>query len=198
MERIGMATRKSFETDVSVSVNLNGKGSINIETGIGFFDHMLTLFAAHGCFELNVNCIGDLEIDGHHTVEDIGIVMGKVFRQALGERKGILRYGTTFLPMDESLVMVSLDISGRPYLHYEVPALNSLVGDFDTQLVEEFLRSFSNHCGLTLHIRVLYGRNTHHIIEGIFKAFGRALKQAVALDPEITLESIPSTKGIID
>lgn len=199
MVRTGMAKRESFETKVSVTVNIEGKDEIEIETGIGFFDHMLTLFAAHGGFDLDVNCLGDLKVDGHHSVEDVGIVMGMAFRQALGDRKGINRYGTVILPMDESLTMVSLDISGRSYLHLETPELTERVGDFDTQLLEEFLRSFSSHLGLTLHVRVIYGRNTHHMIEGIFKALGRAMKEAVAIDPSLANKNVvPSTKGILD
>lgn len=197
--RAGTAKRESLETKVSVAVNINGNGEIDIETGIGFFDHMLILFASHGGFDLDVKCLGDLQVDGHHSVEDVGIVMGMAFRQALGDRKGINRYGTAILPMDESLTMVSLDISGRPYLHLETPNLTQWAGDFDTQLLEEFLRSFSSHLGLTLHARVLYGRNTHHMIEGIFKALGRAMKQAVAIDPSLANRDIvPSTKGILE
>jgi imidazoleglycerol-phosphate dehydratase len=198
MKRTGTGRRESLETKVSVTLNIDGEGKANIKTGIGFFDHMLTLFAVHGGFDLDVNCLGDLEVDGHHSVEDVGIVLGMVFKQALGERKGIHRYGTMILPMDESLAMVSLDISGRPYLHLETPPLNQRVGNFDTQLLEEFLRSFSNHLGLTLHVRVPYGRNTHHIIEAIFKALGRAMKQAVAIDSGIDADAVPSSKGILD
>jgi imidazoleglycerol-phosphate dehydratase len=195
MYRTGKSERKSLETEVFVSVNLSGNNNISVDTGIGFFDHILTLFAAHGSFDLKVRCVGDIEVDGHHSVEDIGIVMGKAFKNALGERKGINRYGTTILPMDESLAMVSLDISGRSYLHLDVPCLSQYVGNFDTQLLEEFLRSFSSHLGLTLHVKVFYGRNTHHIIEGIFKALGRAMKKAVAIGNS---DEIPSTKGILD
>lgn len=199
MERTGNIERQSLETKVSITVNIEGKGYSKIDTGIGFFDHMLVLFAAHGRFDLEVNCLGDLQVDGHHSVEDVGIVMGMAFRQALGSREGINRYGTVILPMDESLTMVSLDISGRPYLHLQTPELIQSVGSFDTQLLEEFLRSFSNHLGLTLHVRVLYGRNTHHIIEGVFKALGRAMRQAVAMDPSLAeANQIPSTKGILD
>lgn len=199
MNRVGTGKRESTETEVSVKVNLKGNNKIDIKTGIGFFDHMLTLLAAHGGFNLQVSCRGDLEVDGHHSVEDVGIVMGKAFKEALGDRKGINRYGTTFLPMDESLAMVSLDISGRAYLHLESPPLSSHIGDFHTELLEEFLRSFSNHFGLTLHVRVLYGRNTHHMIEGIFKALGRSLREAVSIgtDPA-NMDAIPSTKGILD
>ena len=199
MKGIGNVKRSSSETEVSVSINLEGNNNIHIQTGIGFFDHMLTLFAAHGGFDIEVHCSGDLEVDGHHSIEDVGIVMGKAFKQALGDHKGINRYGTIFLPMDESLTMVSLDISGRPYLHLEIPHLSPFVGNFDTQLVEEFLRSFAIHFGLTLHVQVLYGRNTHHMIEGVFKALGRAIKQAMAIDTSLVDKNVvPSTKGIID
>lgn len=197
--RIGEIERKSLETHVRVQINLDKSGTVEINSGIGFFDHMLSLFAAHGDFSLKVGCVGDLHVDGHHSVEDVGIVMGKAFKQALGDRKGINRYGFASIPMDESLTEISLDISGRPYLHLEIPELSGIVGDFDTQLLEEFLRSFSIHFGLTLHIRVLYGRNSHHIIEGIFKALGRAIKQAIYIDTySIQRDEVPSTKGILD
>jgi len=182
-----------------VKINLDESDKVEIDSGIGFFDHMLSLFAAHGGFNLKVCCDGDLQIDGHHSVEDIGIVLGQAFRQALGDRRGINRYGFASIPMDESLTEISLDISGRPYLHLETPKLSERVGDFDTQLLEEFLRAFSIHLGLTLHVRVLYGRNTHHIIEGIFKALGRAIKQAIYIDTSSKQKDIvPSTKGMLD
>lgn len=196
MERFGKADRTSTETQVTVDISLNGKGRVNCKTGIGFFDHMLTLLAAHGGFDLNVEAKGDLEVDGHHTVEDVGIVLGKALHQALGDKEGIQRYGTSFVPMDESLAMVSLDISGRPYLHMEFPSLAPMVGDFDTQLLEEFFRAFSIHGGITLHIRVLYGRNTHHMVEAAFKAMGRSLRQAVSISSQ--WEGAPSTKGLLD
>lgn len=196
MERFGKADRRTTETQAAVEINLDGKGRNNCKTGIGFFDHMLTLLAAHGSFDLNVEAKGDLEVDGHHTVEDTGIVFGKAFRRALGDKKGIRRYGTSFVPMDESLAMVSLDISGRPYLHMEFPGPASMAGDFDTQLLEEFLRAFSIHGGITLHVRVLYGRNTHHMLEAVFKAMGRSLRQAVSIGSQ--WEGIPSTKGLLD
>ncbi|HZJ57764.1 MAG TPA: imidazoleglycerol-phosphate dehydratase HisB [Clostridia bacterium] len=199
MARTGTVKRESFETKVSATVEIDGSGRNNIKTGIGFFDHMLDLLSSHGRFDIDISCIGDLQVDGHHSVEDIGIVLGRAFKKALGQRMGINRYGNMTLPMDETLAEVSLDISGRPYLHLEMPALTQFVGDFDTQLLEEFLRSFSNHLGLTLHVRVAYGRNTHHIIEGIFKALGRALRQAVAVDSTLAdRDVIPSTKGILD
>lgn len=196
MERFGKADRTSTETQVTVDISLDGKGRVNCKTGIGFFDHMLTLLAAHGGFDLNVEAKGDLEVDGHHTVEDVGIVLGKALHQALGDKEGIQRYGTSFVPMDESLAMVSLDISGRPYLHMEFPSLAPMVGDFDTQLLEEFFRAFSIHGGITLHIRVLYGRNTHHMVEAAFKAMGRSLRQAVSISSQ--WEGAPSTKGLLD
>ncbi|MFO7153517.1 MAG: imidazoleglycerol-phosphate dehydratase HisB [Caldicoprobacter oshimai] len=195
-QRIGKAERRSSETSVKVEINLEGQGLARIDTGIGFFDHMLTILAGHSGFDLLVECRGDLNVDGHHTVEDVGIVLGRAFAQALGDKKGISRYGTSFVPMDESLAMVSLDISGRPYLHYETPQLALMVGSFDTQLAEEFFRAFCNQCGITLHVRILYGSNAHHMLEAAFKAFARALRQAVALEKDV--DKIPSTKGIID
>ncbi|HHY82750.1 MAG TPA: imidazoleglycerol-phosphate dehydratase HisB [Clostridiales bacterium] len=196
MNRKGSEKRTTKETCVTVAIDLDGSGTAECKTGIGFLDHMLTLFSAHGGFDLQVEAKGDLEVDGHHTVEDVGIVLGKALSQALGDKKGIQRYGTIFIPMDESLVMVSLDISGRPYLHMEFPALAPMVGDFDTQLLEEFFRAFTVHSGITLHIRVLYGRNTHHMIEAAFKALGRSLRQAVNIMHNSS--HIPSTKGLID
>lgn len=196
MKRIGRLERNTAETQIKVEINLDGKGEVECKTGIGFFDHMLILFAAHGRMDLKLIIDGDLDVDGHHTVEDAGIVMGKAFSMALGDKKDIQRYGTAFVPMDESLASVSLDISGRPYLHMDFPALAPMVGTFDTQLLEEFFRAFSVHSRITLHIRVLYGRNTHHIIEAVFKALGRAVRQAVAKD--IQWGGVPSTKGLLD
>lgn len=201
MNRFGKAERTTTETQIAVSIELDGKGTvdtIDCSSGIGFFDHMLTLLAAHGGFDLQIAAKGDLEVDGHHTVEDVGIVLGKAFSQALGDKKNIQRYGTCFVPMDETLAMVSLDISGRPYLHMEFPTLAPMAGDFDTQLLEEFFRAFSVHGGITLHIRVLYGRNTHHMIEAAFKALGRSLGQAVSIGPQLGGGGVPSTKGLID
>jgi len=194
--RSGKAERVTNETNVLAEVKLKRVNPSKINTKIGFFDHMIDLMAAHGNFEINMSCEGDLNVDGHHTVEDAGIVLGKAFLYALGDKRGITRYGTAFVPMDESLALVSLDISGRPFLSYQVPALTQTIGEFDTQLVEEFFRAFSVHCGLTLHIAVLYGKNSHHMIEAVFKAFGRALKQAVTFEEDAS--KIPSTKGIID
>jgi len=188
--------RTTFETEIEMTVNLDDPNKVEIDTGIGFFDHMLTLFARHGRFGLAVNANGDLEVDGHHTVEDTGIVMGQLIKQALGDKKQINRYGTAYVPMDESLGFVSLDISGRPYLVFEVEELTAKVGDFDTELVREFLQSFSTHAGITLHARVLYGVNTHHKIEAIFKALGRALGEAMTINPNI--QGVNSTKGVIE
>lgn len=188
--------RTTFETEIEMTVNLDDPNKVEIDTGIGFFDHMLTLFARHGRFGLAVNANGDLEVDGHHTVEDTGIVMGQLIKQALGDKKQINRYGTAYVPMDESLGFVSLDISGRPYLVFEVEELTAKVGDFDTELVREFLQSFSTHAGITLHARVLYGVNTHHKIEAIFKALGRAIGEAITINPNI--QGVNSTKGVIE
>jgi len=196
VDRIGSSERNTKETKVSIQLNIDGKGVVESKSGIGFFDHMLTLLAMHGRYDLKVVADGDLGVDGHHTVEDVGIVLGKALTDALGDKKNIQRYGTVFVPMDESLAMVSLDISGRPYLHMEIPTLAPMVGDFDTQLLEEFFRSFSVHSGITLHIRVLYGRNTHHMIEAVFKALGRALSQATVKNDQ--WGGVPSTKGFID
>jgi len=195
-QRVGRSERRSNETSVKVEIKLGGQGLARVDTGIGFFDHMLTILAGHSGFDLTVECSGDLYVDGHHTVEDVGIVLSRALAQALGDKRGICRYGTAFVPMDESLAMVSLDISGRPFLHYETPPLAPMVGNFDTQLVEEFFRAFSNQCGITLHIRVIYGKNSHHMLEAVFKAFARALKQAVALESD--RNKVPSTKGIMD
>ncbi len=193
--REAQVERKTAETSIRLSLELDGKGISNVDTGIGFFDHMLTLFAAHGLFDLTLDCDGDIEVDGHHSVEDIGIALGTAVRQALGDKAGIHRYGTFYLPMDEALAFVSLDISGRPFLVYDGGDLSPMIGDYDTELTEEFLRAFAVHAGITLHVRVLYGRNSHHKIEGIFKALGHALRIAVEKDPRV--EGIPSTKGVL-
>lgn len=188
--------RKTFETEVNITVNLDNPERVEINTGVGFFDHMLTLFARHGCFGLIVKANGDLEVDSHHTVEDVGIVIGQLIKEALGDKQQINRYGTAYVPMDDALGFVSLDISGRPYLVYDVDDLTQKVGTFDTELVREFLQSFSTHAGITLHARVLYGVNTHHKIEAIFKALGRALGEAITINPEI--KGVNSTKGVIE
>ena len=172
--RIGKINRKTNETKVDVEINLDGAGKADIDSGVGFFNHMLNLFAAHGQFDLEVICAGDLEVDGHHSIEDIGIALGAALKEALGDKRGITRYGTFFLPMDETLALVSLDISGRPFLVCEVGELAPMIGDFDTELVEEFLRAFAFNAGITLHVKILYGKNSHHKVEAIFKALGHA------------------------
>lgn len=193
--RIGKINRTTNETRVDVELNLDGGGNASIDTGVGFFNHMLNLFAAHGRFDLRVTCAGDLEVDGHHSIEDIGIALGAALREALGDKRGITRYGTFFLPMDETLALVSLDISGRPYLVCNVGDLAPMIGGFDTELVEEFLRAFAFNAGLTLHVKILHGKNSHHKVEAIFKALGHALRAAVAIDDKI--QGVPSTKGVL-
>lgn len=186
--------RTTAETSVRVSVNLDGVGESKIETGVGFFDHMLTLFAKHGGFNLVVKCKGDLAVDGHHSIEDIGIVLGEAVKEALGDKAGIARYGSFYIPMDEALAFVALDISGRPYLVYDGGGLAPAVGDYDTELTEEFLRAFAFNAGITLHAKVLYGGNTHHKIEALFKALGHALAAAVRKDGSV---GVLSTKGVL-
>ena len=193
--RTAKLNRVTNETNVDVEINLDGGGHAEISSGVGFFDHMLNLFAAHGQFDLKINCAGDVHVDGHHSIEDIGITLGATFREALGDKRGITRYGTFFLPMDETLALVSVDISGRPFLVCDVGELAPTIGDFDTELVEEFLRAFAFNAGLTLHVKILYGKNSHHKVEAIFKALGHALRIAVAHDEKIS--GVPSTKGIL-
>jgi len=193
--RIGKLNRTTNETRVDVEINLDGSGSAQIDSGVGFFNHMLNLFAVHGRFDLKVICAGDLEVDGHHSIEDIGITLGAALKEALGDKRGIARYGTFFLPMDETLALVSLDISGRPFLVYDGGELAPMIGDFDTELVEEFLRAFAFNAGLTLHIKILYGKNSHHKVEAIFKALGHALRQAVTFDEKI--RGVLSSKGTL-
>lgn len=195
--RSGNVMRETKETKIDLTIDLDGCGRADVESGIGFFNHMLTLFAAHGRFDLVLNCAGDIEVDGHHSVEDIGIALGQAVHKALGDKKGITRYGTFFLPMDETLVMVSLDISGRPFLVYDAGgAMAPMIGKYDTELTEEFLRAFAFNAGITLHVKVMYGTNSHHKVEAIFKALGRALHAAVKINPE-TADEIPSTKGML-
>ncbi|MBO4938520.1 MAG: imidazoleglycerol-phosphate dehydratase HisB [Oscillospiraceae bacterium] len=188
--------RTTAETDISLQLNLDGTGISVCRTGCGFLDHMLTLFARHGRFDLNVSCTGDTYVDDHHTVEDIGICLGKAFAQALGDKKGIVRYGDITLPMDEALILSAVDISGRGGCHYALEIPTQKVGDFDTELDQEFWIAFAQNAGLTLHIRQLAGRNSHHIIEGAFKSVARSLKAAVRIDPDFAGE-IPSTKGML-
>ena len=188
--------RDTAETKIKLSLELDGSGKADIASGVGFLDHMLTLFARHGGFDLTLSCLGDCYVDDHHSVEDIGICLGKAFAQALGDKKGICRYGDVTLPMDEALVLAAADISGRGYLGFALEIPTEKVGTFDTELVEEFFMAFARSAGVTLHLRSLCGRNSHHIIEATFKAAGRALRQAVSLDPRFA-DSIPSTKGVL-
>ena len=188
--------RKTAETDIKLKLDLDGKGEGTISTGVGFLDHMLTLFARHGKFDLTLTCKGDTYVDDHHSVEDIGIVLGQAFREALGDKKGIYRYGDIILPMDEALVLVSVDISGRGMLCYRAAFKTEKIGTFDTQLVEEFFIAFASNAGITLHIKQLDGRNSHHIAEAMFKAVGRVLRKAVDIDPKAQGE-VPSTKGVL-
>ncbi len=194
--RTSEISRKTAETDVYVKICLDGSGTSAINTGIGFLDHMLTLFAKHSRFDLVVKCDGDLEVDGHHTTEDIGIALGTAFKNALADKRGIKRYGSTILPMDEALILTAVDISGRPYLKYRMKIPAPTVGDFDTELLREFLIAFVFNAGITLHVRRLDGVNSHHIIEGTFKSLARTLKKAVEID-EKAKDEIPSTKGVL-
>ena len=186
--------RKTAETDIRLSINLDGTGKSSIDTGCGFLNHMLTLFAAHGKFDLTVKCVGDTDVDDHHSVEDIGIVLGQAFQAALGDKRGITRYGSFLLPMDEALIQTAVDISGRSCLCYGLEIPTEKIGTFDTELVEEFFLGFTRNCPMSLHIRQLAGKNAHHIVEGTFKSVARSLKAAVALDGT---NEIPSTKGVL-
>lgn len=188
--------RKTGETDIRVFLDLDGKGTCDIDTGVGFLDHMLELFGRHGRFDLQVHCKGDTRVDDHHSVEDIGIALGQAMDQALGDRKGIVRYGQMILPMDESLILTAVDLSGRGLLGYDLRIPTEKVGTFDTELTEEFFRAFAHNARCTLHIRQLAGSNSHHIIEGAFKSTARSLRAAVRLDPDCAGE-IPSTKGVL-
>ena len=188
--------RKTAETDISLTLCLDGTGSSTISTGCGFLDHMLTLFARHGRFDLNLSCKGDTFVDDHHTVEDVGIALGQAFYQALGDKRGICRYGDVTLPMDEALILAAVDLSGRGYLGYALQIPTQKVGTFDTELVEEFFLGFIRNAQCTLHIRQLAGSNSHHIIEGMFKSVARSMRQAVAIDAAFA-NDIPSTKGVL-
>lgn len=194
--RTSQFTRNTAETQISIKLNLDGSGQSDISTGCGFLDHMLTLFSRHGRFDLNVRCAGDTQVDDHHTVEDIGIALGTAFSQALGDKRGICRYGDTLLPMDEALILTAVDISGRSYLGFDLPIPTQKVGEFDTELVEEFWLGFVRKAELTLHFKELAGSNSHHIIEGAFKSAARSLKKAVLIDPSYA-DEIPSTKGVL-
>lgn len=192
--RTAQISRKTKETEIEIFVRLDGEGRVNIDTGIGFFDHMLTAFGVHSGIDLDVRCKGDLYVDAHHSVEDTGICLGKAFAEALGDKAGISRYGTAFVPMDESLCFCSLDISGRPFLVFSGDFSDDKVGEFDTCLTEEFFRAFAFNAGITLHINELYGKNDHHIIEAMFKACAHALKDAV----KISGGAVLSTKGVLE
>ena len=194
--RKAQINRTTAETDISLCLVLEGVGKSSIDTGVGFLDHMLELFALHGRFDLDVKCTGDTQVDDHHSVEDIGIVLGKAFAEALGDKRGINRYGDAILSMDEALILASLDFSGRDFLDFGLNIPAQKVGSFDTELVEEFFYAFVRNAGCALHIRQMAGKNSHHIIEGAFKAVARSLRMAVAIDPEFA-ESVPSTKGVL-
>ncbi|WP_026515856.1 imidazoleglycerol-phosphate dehydratase HisB [Butyrivibrio sp. MC2021] len=195
MSRIATIKRATKETDIEITLNLDGSGQVEIETGIGFFDHMLEGFARHGLFDLKVKVKGDLNVDGHHTVEDTGIVLGKAIAEAIGDKKGIRRYGSMILPMDESLVMSAVDLCGRPYFVMDADFTAPMVGDFDTQLVREFFYAVSCNAAMNLHLRVITGINDHHKIEAMFKAFAKALDEASSYDPRI--KDVLSTKGAL-
>jgi len=193
-DRVAQVQRNTAETQISVRINLDGTGKASLSTGIGFFDHMLDQIARHGLIDLDIQAKGDLHIDGHHTVEDVGITLGQAFAQAVGDKKGLRRYGHAYVPLDEALSRVVIDFSGRPGLHMRVPFKSGMVGAFDTQLAFEFFQGFVNHAGVTLHIDNLHGENAHHQAETVFKAFARALRMALERDPRMG-DTIPSTKG---
>ena len=195
MERTSVVSRNTKETEIQISLNLDGSGKADIQTGIGFFDHMLNSFARHGFFDLTVKAKGDLEVDTHHTIEDTGIVLGQAIKQAVGDKKGIVRYGSQILPMDESLVLCALDLCGRPYLVYDLDLDREKVGDLETEMVREFFYAVSYSARMNIHIKELYGSNDHHVMEAIFKAFARSLRTACEKDLRMT--GIPSTKGVL-
>ena len=194
-KRIATLKRTTKETDIEITLDIDGAGEANVGSGIGFFDHMLILFAKHGLFSLTVKAQGDLVIDGHHTVEDIGIVLGQALAKAAGDKAGIRRYGHVYVPMDEALVLVVVDFSGRPFLAFDAELGQGRIGEFDVELTEEFLRAVAVNAGLTLHVKVLAGKNRHHIVEAIFKALGRALAQSLERDPRV--QGVPSSKGML-
>ncbi|MCR5616975.1 MAG: imidazoleglycerol-phosphate dehydratase HisB [Clostridiales bacterium] len=196
MNRVAGVGRVTKETDISLEIDLDGKGVADIDTGIGFFDHMLNGFARHGRFDLKVRCKGDIEVDAHHSIEDVGIALGEAVKNALGDKKGITRYGFASIPMDEALAQCSIDISGRGFPVYRCDFAYGMCGSMDTQMAEEFFRAVANNAGITLHLDCPYGVNDHHKMEALFKAFGRALRQAVSIDPDLEGE-VPSTKGVL-
>ena len=193
MNRTATVKRRTRETDIELTFAVDGSGRAQIATGVGFFDHMLELFAKHGLFDLQLKAQGDLNVDAHHTVEDVGLALGQALRESLGDKKGLCRYGWCLLPMDDALARIALDCSGRPYLAYEAPEEAGAIGDFPFQLIEEFLRAFSVQGGLNLHVALLDGRDTHHMAEAVFKGLARALDQATQIDPRV--QGVPSTKG---
>lgn len=195
-KRVAELTRTTKETDIALSLNIDGTGVSSIDTGVPFFDHMLEAFGRHGLFDLTIKAKGDLEVDAHHTVEDVGIVLGQAFAQAMGEKRGIARFGSQMLPMDETLVLAALDISGRGQLHWDVEVPLCLLGSFDSSLAKEFFIAFATNAGVTLHVRMLTGENAHHIVEACFKAVGRATRAALELDARVGSE-LPSTKGLL-
>ena len=194
--RVASIERKTNETDIKLSLNIDGKGEYKVNSGSGFLDHMLSLFAKHGRFDLQVNCVGDTDVDYHHATEDIGIVLGQAFKSALGDKKGIVRYGDTTLPMDEALILTAVDFSGRYYYESALEISTDKVGDFDVELVDEFWQAFACNAGINLHIRQLAGKNAHHIIEGVFKSVAKSIKKAVQVDKDFA-DEIPSTKGVL-
>lgn len=194
--RCAVVKRTTKETDIDIALTLEGTGKSTIDTGCPFMDHMLTLFASHGSFDLEVKCAGDVEVDYHHSVEDVGIALGEAFTKALGDKKGIKRYGDTVLPMDEALILTAIDISGRSFFAYSLGIPQPRVGNFDTELVSEFFWGFVRNCPCSLHIKKLAGSNTHHIIEGAFKSFARTMREAVSID-EARRDAVPSTKGVL-
>ena len=195
MERTAVVKRKTNETEIEMDLNLDGEGKYDVSTNVPFLDHMLSQLAKHGLFDLKIKATGDVEIDFHHTVEDVGIVVGEAFKKALKDKKGIRRFGSAYTPLDEALALVVVDIAGRPYFVYDVDLPKEKVGEFDVELVEDFFQAFANNCGATLHVRMISGNNLHHIVEAIFKAFAKAMDQGTSIDNRI--KGVPSTKGAL-